>query len=179
MKPSRFAWQWLKRFLKFRVLHVEDSPHRVALGVALGLAVAWTPAIGLQTVILILLAWLVRANIMAGLPPLWLSNPLTLIPVYAPSYYLGCRLTGVDASRGDFVGDVSGAMRLSDGFVEKVQAWWRATAPYAGPLWVGSIVIAVAIGALAYIVTYWAVVAYRRRRPYLHLPLPGKNDSAA
>lgn len=177
MKPSRLAWQWLMRFLKHRVLHVEDSPHRIALGVALGLAVAWTPAIGLQTVILILLGWLVRANIMAGMPFLWLSNPLTVVAVYAPSYHLGCRLVGADAGGGNFVGDVSGAMGLSGGFVEKVQAWWRVTAPYAGPLWVGSMIMAVLIGALAYVATYWAVVAYRRRHPYLKLPLPGQDDS--
>ena len=175
MNPLLLAWRWLERRIKFRILHVNDSPHRIALGVALGAAIAVTPAIGLQTVILILLALLVRANVMAGVPLLLLSNPFTLVPVYAPSYYLGSRMLGARADMGKFAGDVSAAMRAADGFFAKVQAWWRVTLPYALPLWVGSLVVAAALGILAYVVTRWTVTAYRRRRPQLELPLSGKD----
>ncbi len=33
-------------FLKFRILHIDDSPHRIALGVALGLFTAYLPPLG-------------------------------------------------------------------------------------------------------------------------------------
>jgi len=178
MKLFNFAWQWLGGMVKHRVLHADDPPHRIALGVALGFALAWTPAIGLQTVLLILLGLLLRANIVAGMPALWLSNPFTLVPVYAPSYYLGKCMLGVEA-QGSFVRDVSGAMRMTDGFIAKVQAWWRVTAPYAGPLWLGSLVVAVLIGAVAYVATYWAVSAYRTKHPHIELPLSGRREGRA
>ena len=32
--PHRFVWKRLKNFFIHRVLHVDDTPHRIALGVA-------------------------------------------------------------------------------------------------------------------------------------------------
>lgn len=177
MNPLRLLWGWGKRTIRLRVLHANDSPHRVALGVALGVAISWTPALGLHTVMLIGLALLLRANILAGLPFLWLSNTLTLVPVYAPSYYLGCRLLGRQPT-GDFVLDVARTMRITDGLFAKIQAWWHVTEPYAAPLWVGALVMATLLGVVAYAAAHWGVLRYRRRRPHLALPLSGKKQSA-
>jgi hypothetical protein len=45
-RPIRAATNRLVRFVKLRILYANDSPHRIALGVAIGLFVAWTPLPG-------------------------------------------------------------------------------------------------------------------------------------
>jgi uncharacterized protein (DUF2062 family) len=79
----------LKRFLKFRVLHVNDSLHRIAMGVALGLFIAWTPALGFHIFLVLGLAVLLRANKFVALVFIWVNNPFTLIAIYYPNYLLG------------------------------------------------------------------------------------------
>ena len=49
-------------FIKFRILHVDDSPHRIALGTALGILVAYMPPFGFHMVLAALLAVILRAN---------------------------------------------------------------------------------------------------------------------
>ena len=78
----RYGWRRAQRFVKYRILHVDDTPHRIALGVAIGMFVAWTPTIGFQMGLTVLLCALFRANKLVGVPLVWISNPLTIIPVY-------------------------------------------------------------------------------------------------
>ena len=50
------------RFVKFRILHVDDSPQRIARGIAIGFFTAYLPVFGLHMLIALMLAWLLRAN---------------------------------------------------------------------------------------------------------------------
>ncbi|HKI70697.1 MAG TPA: DUF2062 domain-containing protein, partial [Verrucomicrobiae bacterium] len=79
----------IERFFVYRVLHVDDTPHRIALGVAVGIFVAWTPTVGFQMILTIILATLLRANKLVGIPFVWISNPFTLGVIYYPNYLLG------------------------------------------------------------------------------------------
>ena len=53
--PIKYAIQTAERFFIYRVLHVDDTPHRIALGVAVGIFVAWTPTVGLHMILTVLL----------------------------------------------------------------------------------------------------------------------------
>ncbi len=78
------------RFLvAHRILHADDTPARIARGVAIGMFIAWLPLIGLQMLLVLGLSFIFRANKLSGLPVVWISNPFTLGPVYYPSYLLG------------------------------------------------------------------------------------------
>jgi hypothetical protein len=158
-------WNAFKGFIRYRILHADDPPRRIALGVAMAFAIAWTPAIGLQTACYVLLAWVLRANIAVGIPVMWISNPATLAIIYYPNYMLGNWLLGRGGSGGEFLS----AIKLTGGFSERIQQWWMVTAQFAAPLWVGSVLAAIFVGAVMYVVTYWGVTAYRRRKPYLEL----------
>jgi uncharacterized protein (DUF2062 family) len=50
------------RFIKFRILHVDDSAQRMARGVAAGCFVAYLPVLGLHIPLAFILAQLIRAN---------------------------------------------------------------------------------------------------------------------
>ena len=158
-----FLKEWGARQLKFRILHVEDSTHRIALAIGLAVAVAWTPAIGFHLLIYLLLTWLCRANMLVGIPFILLSNPLTLIPVYYPNYLLGRWMLGITDPPGNFLQ----AIHLGGGFLRTVQVWWSATGPYMAPLWAGSLVMCVPMGLLAYGLVFRAVRRYKVRHPEL------------
>lgn len=169
--PRRTLWQWLRRsvrrwasFLAFRVLHADDTPHRIALGMAVGAFVTLTPTIGLQMVLVVALCTLLRANRLVGVPLVWISNPATIVPLYYPSYRLGTWLLPqyhhrpIGAWR-QMARDVFGR-NLS--WWDRVQGFWQHMTEVAVPLWVGSIILGVLAGAVAYGVTY-AVVGRARR----------------
>lgn len=168
--PRRGLWiqlrrgmRRLSRFLRYRVLHVDDTPHRIALGVAIGLFVTWTPTIGLQMVLALALCTLLRANKAVGLPFVWISNPLTILPIYYPSYALGLSLIPgrqpkTWAHWNQMVREVFG----SDlGWWDRTVEFWRFALDVAVPLWLGSLIMGTIIGVAAYSVTYRAVIRYR------------------
>ena len=81
-------------FLKFRVLHVDDSPHRIAMGVALGLFTAYLPPLWFHIILVLSVAGILRANKFVALTFIWASNPFTFIPIYYPNYLLGRSVIG-------------------------------------------------------------------------------------
>lgn len=183
--PVRYVLNRLKRFFVYRVLHVDDTPHRIALGLAIGIFVTWTPTIGFQMALTVALAWVLRANKAVGVPFVWISNPLTLLPIYWPSYRLGCWLLGGNYDSRRFF-DFLAAAASPGGFLERLGAFWRSVWLIFWPLWVGSVVVALLLGVLAYFATLYAVIKYRQHwhrkhpdRPWKHhAPPPAKPDDA-
>jgi len=167
--PLRYVVKRTKRFFVYRVLSLDDTPHRIALGLAIGIFVTFTPTIGLQMLLTVLLATLFRANKAVGVPFVWISNPLTIVPVYGPSFLLGSWMLGGRYSWQQFNAVFTKAFQLEGGWIDKTQAWWEAAWPIFPPLWLGSILISLVLGVVAYIVTYRAVLAFRRYRN-LHKP---------
>lgn len=159
----------LKRWFIYRVLHVDDTPHRIALGVAVGIFITWTPSIGFQMLLTVAISTLLRANKFVGVPFVWISNPLTLIPIYGPNFLLGSWLLGGDYSYDRFADSLAKAVSFGGTWWEKTQSWWEATIHFFWPLWIGSLINGLVLGAITYVLIYWGVTAYRKRRP-----LPGR-----
>ncbi len=166
--PYQYLWKRLKYLFIYRVLHVDDTPHRIALGVAIGVFIAWTPSIPLQMLLTFGLAWLLGANKIVGLPFVWISNPLTIIPVYGPNYLIGCWLLGTDFGG---LGALRAAARFDGTWLEVVHHWWTAIWQIFWELWVGSLVVATVLGVLTYFAMYRIVVVYRRYRHRKGLPI--------
>jgi len=154
-----------ERFFVYHILHVDDTPHRIALGVATGLFVAWTPTIGAQMALTVLLCAIFRANKLVGVPFVWISNPLTIIPVYYPSYLVGAALMPGTSTKQllHWRTMVSQVFDSDLSWWDRILGFWRFALEIAGPLWLGSILVGLAIAGLAYWVTYSGVVRYRRR----------------
>lgn len=81
------------RYLYLKLLLVPDTPHRVALGLAIGIFVGFTPTVPLQTIIVLPIAWLLRGSKIAAIVGIWISNPLTIPPIYAAVFYIGRLIT--------------------------------------------------------------------------------------
>ncbi|HCF60630.1 MAG TPA: hypothetical protein DFS52_21850, partial [Myxococcales bacterium] len=154
------------------VLGVHDTPHRIALGVAIALFIAWTPTIGFQMGLTLFFATLLRANKVVGVPFAWLTNPATLW-LYIPNYLLGCWLLGEPADITRLVAALGKMFALSGSVSERLAGLGDVLEGFLAPLWLGSVIVGLLLGALGYLAVFRGVLAYRRRHP-----APAQGDSS-
>lgn len=166
----------LERFFIYRVLSLDDTPHRIALGVAIGIFVAWTPSIPAQMVSVVALSWLLRANKFVGLPFVWISNPVTILPIYGPNLLLGQWILGKPVGNFSALYD---AMHFGGGPIDTAQIWWSAIAPILVELWIGSLIVATILGVMTYFTMYRVIIVWRRRRHLKHPELYADKDEAS
>lgn len=76
------------RFLE-RVGCLQVARPVVARGLAIGLFVALTPTVGVQTLLMLVLCALLRGNFVAAFAVSWISNPITFAPLYVTYYLIG------------------------------------------------------------------------------------------
>jgi uncharacterized protein len=150
-----------RRFVIRRVLHADDPPHRLALGVAIGLFVTFTPTIGFQSALVVLLAWMLGGNKLVGLPLVWISNPATFVPIYYPCYRIGRWILGGKPVSMRWWRDLAHPPESSG---EALRFYWSRLMEIIEPLTLGCLVVAIPIGGLSYVLTYQSVVKYRALR---------------
>jgi uncharacterized protein len=88
----RRAW----RYLMHRMLRIDDTSYGIAAGLASGIAISFTPFVGFHFVLAALLAWLIRANIIASALGTLVGNPWTLPFIYVCTYEVGMRILGAE-----------------------------------------------------------------------------------
>ncbi|MEQ8859818.1 MAG: DUF2062 domain-containing protein [Pseudomonadales bacterium] len=77
-----------RRFLS-RTGSLDVDEFTLARGVAAGLFIALTPTVGVQTLLMLGVSMVLRANFPAAFIVSWISNPLTVAPLYYLFYQLG------------------------------------------------------------------------------------------
>ena len=130
--------------------------------------VAFTPTIGFQTLIALGIATLLNANRPVSIVPTWLTNPLTIPPVYAFTYYLGSFFwPGPDPA------EVTRAMAAAARELESLDL--LAIRAQLGvfldlgmdvfmPMWIGGLIVGVIAAGITYPLTLRTVVRLRERR---------------
>lgn len=143
-------WRRLYRGAARWLLRHQGSPHDVALGFAVGLFVALTPTCGIQTILAAMAAHALRANRAIPLALAWLTNPLTVVPIYYFEYRVGLLFLPGDPQAGLALAKAISGATLSD-----PGALWGTLCSMAdqlwgiaGVLWAGSLLVAT-IAALA------------------------------
>lgn len=147
----RRAYIRLQR-LWYKLVTLKSSPQKIALGFAMGLCVAYTPTIGIQTVLVLALAALFRVNPVSATVGVYMSNPVTIVPMYALCYKVGAWILGAEPAFDNI--DFSASL-LS---LSKEGLYW------IGVEAVGAVVVGVVTFPIAYLVALWVVVGYRRAR---------------
>ena len=163
------------RFLKSRILHANDSPHRIAMGAAVGLFVAWTPALGLHMLMALALTILLRANKFVAIACVWVSNPFTVIAIYYPNYLLGKTVLKFFYTNKEMssirVREMLNQYSLYSGVSGFFHAeFWQSMFSLLwrkGPeLWLGSVIMGLLVAFTAYFVTYYFIIWYRKTHPH-------------
>lgn len=127
------------------LFHVEDSPHRIALSFGLGVFIAFSPLLGLHTLIALGIAVAFRLSKAAIIVGIYVNNPWTIAPMYLAGTLLGCFLLGVSA-------DDLATLRFDEhgwAFYRSLKVQLR---PYLWPFVVGNTLLGMLVGLLAYLV---------------------------
>lgn len=157
------------------LLMLDDTPHRIALGMAIGLFIAWTPTVGIQMLLSIPITWLARANRIAGLIGVYLSNPFTFLPMYWIDYRLGAIVLKDPLTFAEFQTIVAG-----DGTSGWLDVFAKVGVELAVPMFVGGIILGAITSVLGYAGTHWLVSRFHRDGNRESLPItsaPGRSDA--
>lgn len=156
-----------RRFLR-SILIINDTPHRVAFGIAIGTFVAYQPIVGVQMILGVFLALAFRANVTATLPPAWITNPLTIVPIYMGLHWLGNLFVGGPGLRWSQLREALQQINT----VRSEQGLWSSlvfgfnefmtTIIY--PMAIGGAIVGVLNALLFYYLTYKAISAYQHRK---------------
>jgi len=147
------------------LLHLDDTAHQIAMGAAIGVFIALTPTIGFQMLLVLLATSAVRANKVAGLPMPWITNPVTILPIFSLNYVVGHALVGGPGPQ-QFIKRLTTLMEQAAAhdlpWLDWLKGWWHLMIDMAAPLWVGSLIVGVAAGLVAYGIMYYLITVYRR-----------------
>jgi uncharacterized protein (DUF2062 family) len=149
----------------YRLLREKDPPHRIALGLALGIFIGMLPIMGIQMAVVAVCALPFRANIKAGVVGVWISNPITFIPLYYGNYRFGLLfLSSGETDQAAFSSALDAANRWDWGDIGG--SLWRMFdfgAEILEPLWLGSAILGVLLAVPTYFITRKVVTKGRDR----------------
>lgn len=161
------------RYVGLRLIRLQASPHRIALGAAAGIFAAITPFLGAQMALAALLAAMLGGSKRAAVLGTFIGNPLSWPAIWVGTYGLGRAMMGADvAAHADELQhiqhhlDVIGAA-MRDGSVERLEEAANLAAPVFVPMAAGSLPVGLALAVLFYWGLRRAVAASRVRRAAL------------
>jgi uncharacterized protein (DUF2062 family) len=152
-----------------RLLAIDDPPERTAFAFSVGVFIAFSPFLGLHTIMATALAFLFRFNKIAIYTGTFVNNPfLTLVPIIIASYGVGAFILGRPLRIPDEGLELLKNPRLFSGDYYRmlfVQSWNTVVWPFS----VGAMALSVVCSLLAYPLTLRALRAYRKRKkPQIH-----------
>ena len=172
------GWKYIGR----RVQRIRDTPEKIALGFACGALATFTPLFGLHFFVAAFFAWILRANVVAGLFGTIVGNPLSFPFIAAASLGLGRFLLGgsgkdvdgegVLSAFGDVAALLWNSLKGSLGFhVENAVSWAVTKSRFHDfweqvmvPYFVGGLVVGLFIAVASYFLFRPAIAAYQKRR---------------
>lgn len=90
---------WIRRRIRLtylRLIRLRGNPKVLAKGFSVGVFAGCFPFFGLQSLIGLFLATIIRGSKVAAYAATWISNPLTYVPLYVFNYKIGKLLLGTE-----------------------------------------------------------------------------------
>ena len=146
-----------------RLLAIDDPPERTALAFSIGVFIAFSPLLGLHTILATLVAFIFRFNKIAIYAGTFINNPfLTLVPIIIASYAIGAFLLGKPLRIPDEGVELltHPAIFTGDYYRQIFFQSWGIVKLFA----VGGTVLSVVCSLLAYPLTLKALRRYRQRK---------------
>ena len=84
-----FSFNRTKKYFLLNLKRMKGSSHDIAIGLACGIAVSFTPFLGLHALLAITLAWILRGSMAAALVGTLFGNPWTFPFIWYLSYEIG------------------------------------------------------------------------------------------
>jgi len=148
----RVSWRRSATYFTKRTLRLSGTPYAIAMGCAAGAFVSFTPFLGLHFIIAIVLAWLLRGNLVAGALGTFVGNPLSFPLIWVSTYEVGEFIRqGGNTDAPALLKEASG---LSFGDI----------VPLLEPMMIGAIPLGLIAGGIVYFLVYKAVLTYQEAR---------------
>lgn len=139
------------RYWYLRLLRLQGSPQYLARGIASGVFSGCFPLFGLQIIIGVAIATVIRGNRIMAAAATWVSNPFTYVPLFAFNYQVGDRLLGRQPING-----------FSD--LNSFKTWMDMGAEVSSRLMLGSAVVGLGAALGSYYGGIFLLYSLRQRR---------------
>ena len=152
---------------------MRSSPRAIAGGLGLGTFIAFTPTVGVQLILAFVIATFFNMNRPAAMIPVWITNPVTIAPIYTFNYWLGTKIWD-----GPPLSEVSGLFIGIGRTMAHLEFWDIKEQLFAVlqmgkdvliPLLFGSIAIGMVAGFFAYSFSLKLLSIFLTRRAKKHL----------
>ncbi|MEM6618592.1 MAG: DUF2062 domain-containing protein [Pseudomonadota bacterium] len=171
----RTGWRRAFEYIGHRIKRLPDSAHKIAVGIACGVFVTFSPLFGLHFFLAAFLAFLLRGNILASLLATFVGNPVTFPLIAAISYRTGLVMMGRGTER-------QVGRKILDEFSAMFSVIWHnfkalfggTPVPWAPvghafhevflPYLLGGLVSGAVFAALFYVGSKPMIAAYQKRR---------------
>jgi len=171
----RGGWRRTFHYIKHRVRRLPDSPERIARGIAAGIFTTFTPLFGFHFILAVIIARIVRGNIVASLMATFFGNPLTYVPIGLVSLQVGHWLLGVEyieSNQRPFLGRFADAWfevkyNVLATFTDRTADWTEFHAfvdDVFFPFMIGGILPGIVVATLFYYFSVPLIRAYQKRR---------------
>ncbi|MCA9069683.1 MAG: DUF2062 domain-containing protein [Planctomycetaceae bacterium] len=148
----RLWWNWLRqspRTILRQIVFINDTHHSKSLGAALGVFIAMTPTVGIQSLIVILVAAITYPffyfNRTTAFASIYISNPITMVPIYWVNYKVGTWFVKGTMDRSEFAKILE---------YESFTEWWQTILQLfikvGTPLMIGSFIVSTLCGVATY-----------------------------
>ncbi len=170
--PHRYAlikWIGFKRVVK-RLARSHSSSHDLAMGAAIGFFIGMLPIMGIQMVVAAAVAAVFRVSKLAAILPVWISNPVTFIPLYGFNYWLGHVLTGWGPNHEQYrtvIHKVKLLMENSgffEGIIESTKLFGSMGREAVYSLCIGSVIVGLVAAFISYPLCLRLIRLLRKRR---------------
>ncbi len=146
-----------------RLLALDDPPERTALAFSIGVFIAFSPLLGLHTLMATAIAFLFRFNKIAIYSGTFINNPfLTLVPIIIASYAIGAFVLGrpIQIPSQGIALLKEPHLLTADYYRMLFNEGWQIVWPFT----IGATVLSVVCSVIAYPVTSWLLKRHHRRR---------------
>jgi hypothetical protein len=132
------AWRRQLRYGYLRFLRLRSHPQEIARGLAAGVFAGSFPLFGVQTILGVAIATVVRGNKLMAAAGTWVSNPLTYVPIYAFNFQVGRWLLGQSSTTNPLATEQS------------LQSWMSLGKDVTLALSIGSGTVGLVLASLSY-----------------------------
>jgi len=171
----RRGWRRAFEYIGHRIKRLPDTPHKIALGFAVGVFVSFSPLFGMHFLVAAVIAMAVRGNVLASLMGTFFGNPITFPFIATISYRTGQLFLDASATDGSFYGIKTA---IVDGFVGTWQsvlsivglsepAWGQVEHFFGAvflPYLIGGLIPGLICGLACYLLARPLVAAYQKTR---------------
>ncbi|WP_208541094.1 MULTISPECIES: DUF2062 domain-containing protein [Bartonella] len=160
-------WFWSRRsfcYMRKRILRISETPHKVALGLAIGIFSACSPFFGLHIILALFFSWILRGNFTAAIIGTVFSNPLTFLPIVMIDYKIGYLFLSLFGNVGKIslsqIRTIFSNLTFSKVWVIFENTWDSIMLPMI----LGGVLLGFVFGGLSYIGVYKAIGRFQQKR---------------